>query len=192
MYRKSIGILAVIPAFFLGLSAAHAAESYQVDPIHSMIHFRVKHFGVGYIYGRFNEFSGNFNVDDGNLANASFDLQIKAESIDSNNQGRDKHLKNPDFFNTVEFPTINFKSTQVKEVDANNVEVTGDLTMHGVTKPVTMKMERIGAGKDPRGSMRMGWESIFDIKRSDFGMKSMLQGIGDDVRCIVAIEGVRK
>jgi polyisoprenoid-binding protein YceI len=154
--------------------------------------FRIKHFGVGYIYGRFNDVSGSFTLDDANPQQDAFDFEVKVESLDSNNKNRDKHLKSPDFFSGGEFATISFKSNSVKKLDDQNLEVTGDMTLHGVTRPMTVKIERVGVGSDPRGGQRAGLECVFNLNRTDFGMKNMLQGIGDEVRVIFAVEGVKK
>ena len=175
-----------------GSSPVRAAEPYKVDPVHSMVVFRVKHFGVGYIHGRFNEAAGDFTWDDANPAGISFDVRVKAESIDTNNPKREQHLKGPDFFNAREYPDIAFKSTQVRQLDANNYEVTGNLTLHGVTRPLAVKLEHVGAGKDPFGMVRNGFETTFVIHRSEFGMKAMPEGVGDDIRVTVAIEGIRQ
>jgi polyisoprenoid-binding protein YceI len=181
--------------FGLGLLLAASpvrAENYKVDPVHSSIVFRSKHFNLGYIHGRFNEFSGSFRLDDKNVSESSIEMEVKAGSIDTNNAKRDGHLKSPDFFNVKQFPTITFKSSKFKKIDDQNFEVTGDLTLHGETKPVTVKLEKVGSGKDPMGGVRTGLETTFTIKRSDFGMKFMLEGIGDEVRITVAVEGVRE
>ncbi len=173
-------------------SSSRAAEVFTVDPVHSSVLFRVKHFDAGYIYGRFNLFSGTFAFDDKNPADCKLEIEVKIDSIDSANADRDKHLKGPDFFSAKEFPTMSFKATSMKAGDEKNYEVTGDLTIHGVTKQVTVKLERIGTVKDPRsGKPRTGWETTFTIKRSDFGMKYGVPAIGDEVRVIVAIEGVQ-
>jgi polyisoprenoid-binding protein YceI len=189
----------LIPFFagFLGLLAvsalpARAADAYQVDPVHSAVLFRINHLGIGNIYGRFNSFSGTFAFDDKNPADCKLEMEVKVDSIDSGNGMRDGHLKGPDFFAAKQFPTMSFKSTAMKALDEKTYEVSGDLTLHGVTKPLTVKVERIGSGKDPRtGSPRTGWETTFRIKRSDFGMKYLLEGVGDEVQVIVAVEGVR-
>jgi polyisoprenoid-binding protein YceI len=171
---------------------SRAAESFTVDPIHSSVLFRVKHFDAGYIYGRFNQYSGTFAFDDKNPADCKLEMEVKIDSIDSANADRDKHLKGPDFFSAKEFPTMSFKATSMKASDEKNYEVTGDLTIHGVTKQVTVNLERIGTVKDPRsGKPRTGWETMFTIKRSDFGMKFGVPAIGDEVRVIVAIEGIQ-
>lgn len=171
---------------------SRAAESFTVDPVHSSVLFRIKHFDVGYIYGRFNQYSGTFAFDDKNPADCKLEMEVKIDSIDSANADRDKHLKGPDFFSAKEFPTMTFKATSMKASDEKNYEVTGDLTIHGVAKQVTVKLERIGTVKDPRsGKPRTGWETTFTIKRSDFGMKYGVPAIGDEVRVTVAIEGVQ-
>ena len=173
-------------------SPARAAEPYKVDPVHSMVVFRIKHFGVGNIYGRFNEVAGDFTWDDANPAGITLDVHVKAESEDTNFAKRDQHVKGPDFLNAREYPDIAFKSTQVRPLDANTYEVTGNLTLHGVTRPLTVKLEHVGAGKDPLGMYRQGLETTFVIRRSDFGIKALPEGVGDEVRITVAIEGIRQ
>jgi polyisoprenoid-binding protein YceI len=176
-----------------GLSApARAADNYQLDGVHSAIFFRVKHFGVGYCYGRFNDISGSVTLDEQNPAACALEIRARAESIDTNNAKRDQHLKGPDFFNAREFPVITFKSKQVKLTRPQTYEVTGDLTLHGVTRAVTIQLQRVGAGKDPRGTYRTGFETSFTVKRSDFGMKFMSGGIGDEVWLLVGFEAVRQ
>jgi polyisoprenoid-binding protein YceI len=168
-----------------------AADVYRVDPVHSSVHFRVKHFGVGYVWGRFNDMSGSFTWDEQTPAECALEIEVKTPTIDSGNAKRDQHLKGPDFFDVAQFPTATFKSTQVRKLDEHNYEVAGELTMHGQTRPVTARLEWVGAGKDPRGGARAGFEAVLTIKRSEFGMNKMLQGIGDDVRIIAALEGTR-
>jgi polyisoprenoid-binding protein YceI len=174
------------------VAAAPAADMYKVDGVHSMVLFRVKHFGVGYIHGRFNAVAGTFTWDEANPAGSSLEMEVKADSVDTGNPQRDQHLKGPDFFNAKEFSTIAFKSTQVRQLDAHNYEVTGDLTLHGTTRPVTVKLEHVGSGKDPFGGFRTGFETTFTIKRSEFGMKKLLEGVGDEVRVTAAFEGTRQ
>jgi len=189
--------LLVLSVLFLGLSLlansapAQAADTFTVDPIHSSLVFRVKHLNVGHIYGRFNQFSGSFAFDEKTPADCKLEMEVKIDSLDTANTDRDKHLKGPDFFNAKEFTTMTFKATSMKASDEKNYEVTGDLMLHGVTKQVTVKLERIGTAKDPRsGKPRTGWETTFTIKRSDFGMKYGVPAISDEVRITVAMEGV--
>ncbi len=169
---------------------AAAPDSYTVDNVHSSVTFRIKHMGIAYIYGRFNEIAGNFRYDPADPSEFSIDVQLKAESIDTKAPGRDRHLKGPDFFNAKEYPSISFKSKKATKDGANRYKVSGDLQLHGVTRPVDVKIEHTGSGNF-RG-YREGFEAKFTIKRSDFGMKYMLRGLGDEVQLTVSVEGVRK
>jgi polyisoprenoid-binding protein YceI len=178
-------MLAAALASVLLTGAALAADSYQVDPIHSVIVFRVKHMDVGMFYGRFNGPQGTFTYDEQDPSKSSFQVSVKAKDFDSGNAKRDEHVRGPDFLNAKEFPNVTFKSNSVKPAGDNKLEVSGELTMHGQTKPVTATLEKIGAANG-----RVGFEGVFDIKRSDFGIKGV-QGIGDDVRLIVAFQGVK-
>jgi polyisoprenoid-binding protein YceI len=171
--------------------AAPAADTttWKVDGVHSSVVYRVKHMGVANFWGRFNEVKGTFTFDPAAPDAATFDIEIPAESIDSNNGNRDKHLEGPDFFNVKQFPTITFKSKSVKKA-GDAFELAGDLTLLGVTKPVTAKLEHIGTAETPRGP-KTGFDATFTIKRSDFGMNyGVSEGaLGDEVTIIVAIEG---
>lgn len=180
----------VVLVLALGLPT-RAAETFTVDAVHSSLLFRIKHLNAGHIYGRFNQFSGSFAFDDKNASECKLEMEVKIESLDTAVRARDDHLRGPDFFNAKQFPTMKFKAASVKAKDEKNYEVTGDLTIHGVSKSVTVKLERIGTAKDPRsGKPRTGWETTFTIKRSDYDMKNMLEFIGDEVKITVAVEGV--
>ena len=168
------------------------AKTYKADPVHSSVLFRIKHLDVSYFHGRFNGVAGTFVFDDENPSAASLDIQIKVEDIDTNNADRDKHLKSPDFFDAEKYPLVTFKSRSLRKTGDHTYEVTGDLTLHGVTKPLTVGLERIGSAKDPWGGYRTGFETVFTIKRSDFGMTNMIGPVGDEVRLTIAIEGVRQ
>jgi polyisoprenoid-binding protein YceI len=166
------------------------ADTYQVDTVHSSMVFRVKHMGAANFYGRFNAISGNFMLDDDPAKN-SFQITIQTESVDTANAKRDQHLKSPDFFNAKQFPTITFKSSQSKKTGDNTFDVTGDLTLHGVTKPVTAKITKTGGG-NVRGKQIAGVEAELIFKRSDYGMNFALDSLGDDIFVIVSLEGARQ
>ena len=168
------------------------AETYTVDPIHSSNWFRIKHLNVANFYGRFNEIAGTYTLDDVNPVGSSFDIRIKADSIDTHNDARNQHLKSADFFDAEKNPEITFKSTSVKKTGDKEYEVKGDLTLHGVTKPLTVRIERTGAGTGMKGEYRSGLETSFEIKRSDFGMNTMQGPLGDEVRLMISIEGIRQ
>lgn len=173
-------------------TTAAVAESFSTDPVHSSVVFRVGHLGVAVFWGRFNEVSGTFSHDAASPGASSFSFTVKTASVDTGNQQRDRHLQSADFFNAREYPEITFKSTRVTPAATNKLEVTGDLTLHGVTKPITAQIEILGAGETAQG-YKSGFEATFTIKRSDFGMTKYLENnaVGDEVRIIVAIEGKR-
>ena len=172
-------------------SPALAADTYSIDASHSSILFTVNHLGISNYTGRFNDVSGTVNVDDRSFAKSSVKLAIDVQTVDTNNKKRDDHLRGPDFFNAKQFPEITFESTSVSG-KAESFQVTGKLTLRGVTKTVTMDVKRIGEGKDPWGGHRAGWEAAVTIKRSDFGMKYMIPGLGDEIDLLLQIEGIRK
>jgi polyisoprenoid-binding protein YceI len=179
-------MLAAALASVLLTGAALAADSYQVDPIHSVIVFRVKHMDVGMFYGRFNGPQGTFTYDEQDPSKSSFQVSVKAKDFDSGNAKRDEHVRGPDFLNSKEFPAVNFKSKSVKSAGDNKYEVSGDLTMHGQTRPVTIALDKIGSN----GAI-IGFEGRAEVKRSDFGMKG-IQGVSDEVQLIIAFEGKKK
>jgi polyisoprenoid-binding protein YceI len=190
--RRIFPVLALLAASTLVLSSARAEpQGYQVDPVHSSLHFRIKHLGVSWIYGRFNDFAGTIVVDDDDLANAKVEVTVQAESVDTGNAKRDQHLKSPDFFNVGQFPTLSFRSSAVAKT-ADGYEVTGTFSLHGVEKTVKVTMKKVGEGNDPMGGHRIGFEGELTIKRSDYGMTNMLDLIGDDVRLILAFEAAKK
>jgi polyisoprenoid-binding protein YceI len=154
--------------------------------------FRIQHLGIAYVYGRINNLSGTLKIDEGTPAGSAVEIYAKTENVDTFNSERDDHLRSPDFFHSKEFPVVSFKSTSFTKTSKDMFEVTGDLALLGVTRPLTVKVQRTGAGKDPWGGFRIGFETTFTIKRSDFGMNFMMGGVGDEVRIILSIEGIRQ
>ncbi|MDF1701929.1 MAG: YceI family protein [Planctomycetota bacterium] len=169
-----------------------AGEHYKLDKGHSALLFKIKHLGVSYTHGRFNDFNGFFVVDDENLKNAKIEIDIDASSIDSNDKERDDHLRGADYFNVEKHPSIGFESTSITMASKGVYRVTGNFTLLGVTKEVTFRMSKIGEGDDPWGGHRIGYEGQLVIKRSEFGMTAMLKGIGDNVYITLGVEGIRK
>jgi polyisoprenoid-binding protein YceI len=168
------------------------ADSFKIDPVHSAILFKINHFGVGNIYGRFDTFAGTFTIDQADPSKDAVSVEIKTDSVDSNAPGRDKDIKSPDFFNAVQYPTATFKSTSVKKVDDKTYQVTGDFTLRGVTKPLTLDVKAIGTGPGPKGETRSGWEGTATLKRSDFEVKTFLPAVGDDVGLTIEVEGIKQ
>lgn len=175
-----------------GLSRTATADSYKVDPVHSFAFFSIHHFNAGHVWGRFNDPAGEFTLDPADASKDTFRVELKVANLDTGNAKRDSDLKGPDWFNARQYPTITFKSTAVQKRADNMLDVTGNLTIHGVTKPVTVAVELTGTAADPFGNTRSGIEATATIKRSDFGMKAMPGAVGDDVRLIVALEGIRQ
>lgn len=172
-------------------SAVCGAETYTVDPVHSSISFMISHSGISNIHGRFNDFSGKFTIDKADPSKSSFALTIPIDSIDTNNVKRDEHLRAPDYFNSKQFPNMTFQSTKVKAVDGG-FEVTGDLTMHGVTKPITFTLK--GGDKVvefPKGTQRIGVNSTLSVKRSDFGVTAELNSLGDEIPIVLGIQAAK-
>ena len=183
--------------FVLGLlvilsSLAYAAETYNLDPGHTSIVFRVKHLGIAYVFGRFNGPTGSFVFDESSPSKSAIEMQAEAKNIDTAVEKRDNHLKSPDFFNAVEFPLVSFKSNSVKKLSESTYEVSGDLTLLAKTRPITVEVHATGAGKDPWGNFRRGFATSFSIKRSEFGMGFMMGGVSDEVNLTVSVEGIRK
>jgi polyisoprenoid-binding protein YceI len=185
----------LVAACLLVLSLAapsFAAESYKVDPVHSSAVFRIKHANVSFFAGRFNAPDGTLVLDEADPSKSSFNIVLSVDKVDTANEKRDAHLKSPDFFNAKQYPTITFKSTSVKKGEGSALQVTGDLTMHGVTKSVTVPVELTGKGQFPPGTQRAGVEATFTVKRSDFGMNGMQGMLGDDVKVLVGLSGMKQ
>jgi polyisoprenoid-binding protein YceI len=173
------------------MAPARAADDYAVDPVHSGVTFKISHLGLAWVHGRFNDFAGNFTLDPDDAGKCSFGLTIKAESVDTNNPKRDDHLRSPDFFNVKQFPAITFKSTAVK-AGKDGYQVTGDLTLHGVTKPVTFALAGGRKAEFPKGVQRTGFSTELTLKRSEFGVDKFGQAVGDEVYIAISFEGTRK
>ncbi len=175
----------------IGGAAARAGDTYTVDPVHSSISFMISHAGISNIHGRFNKFSGKITIDTADPDKSSFALSIPIDSIDTNNVKRDEHLRAPDYFNAKQFPTMSFQSTKVEAIDGG-YEVTGDLTLHGVTKTISITFK--GGHKVvefPKGVKRIGLVSTFSIRRSDFGVNAEPTGLGDEIPISLGIEAAR-
>lgn len=191
---KTLLLLTALAALPLGLFAPRASEAdpvapanYKIDASHSAVMFRVKHMGVSWFYGRFNEFSGKVAWDAAKPEASTLELSIDPASVDTHNKDRDDHLRKPDFFSVKEFPAVTFKSTKVAK-KGDKLEVTGELELHGVKKTITVPVEHVGTADTERGS-KAGFEATIDIKRSDFGMSYGLpDALGDDVRIMISLE----
>ena len=144
--------------------------AWEIDPSHSQVMFSVRHAMISTVRGNFTVISGHLHIDEQNPANSSVDAQAEAASINTRDERRDGHLQSPDFFDAAQYPTITFKSSKVEHVGGSNYKVTGDLTMHGVTKQVTFDAEYGGQGKDAFGAQRAGISVKGKINREDWGL----------------------
>ena len=176
----------------LTVSAVFAADNYKIDPVHGTIIYRISHFNIGQAYGRFNNPTGKVVLDKDDAGKSSFEFTVKANDIDTANAKRDSDLKGPDFFDAKQFPTIMFKSTGVKSAGDNKYDVTGDLTLHGVTKSITVPISKTGEGDTKMMGYRTGWLAEYDLKRSEYGIMGLQGPVGDDVHLIISFEAVKQ
>ena len=164
--------------------------SYKIDPAHTSINFSVSHLGTSVLNGRFNTVEGSLNFAPNGDSNVK--VVIDTASVDTNHQKRNDHLKSPDFFNVKQFPEMTFSSNKVEYSSTGEPQkIMGSLSLHGETKPVTLDIKAVGAGKDPWGGYRAGYTASTTIKRSDYGMKFMLGGIGDEISIVLNIEAIK-
>jgi polyisoprenoid-binding protein YceI len=189
--RRLVGPAIALCVLLGAAVPARAADEYAIDTMHAGVNFKISHLGLSWIHGRFNEFSGGFALDPTDPTKCSFNLTIKAESIDTANAKRDDHLRSGDFFNVKQFPTITFKSTSVKAAK-DGYEVTGDFTLHGVTKPITFTLTGGRKAEFPKGMQRTGFSTELTLKRADFGMDKFGGALGEEVYIAVSFEGVKK
>jgi polyisoprenoid-binding protein YceI len=187
---------AIVLALALTSTSVFAVETYAIDPVHSNVAFTIRHL-VSKVTGKFNDFSGTVNVDPKKLATSSVDFAIKVGSIDTGNGDRDKHLKSGDFFDAEKYPEITFKSSSVKSTGKDKYAVTGTLTMHGVSKQVTLPVEFNGFGKDMQGNEKAGFELSTKLDRKAYGInwnKAVDNGtlLGDEVAVIINLETSKK
>jgi polyisoprenoid-binding protein YceI len=141
MIRKAMVAVSMFVMMLAGAAQVRAADTYKIDPVHATVIYRISHFNVGNAYGRFNEPTGSVTVDNEDPSKSVFEFSVQVDKVDTANPKRDAHLKSPDFFNAKQFPTIDFKSTKVAKKGDNQFELTGDLTLHGVTKSVTFDLQ---------------------------------------------------
>ncbi len=164
-----------------------APTTYNIDGVHSSVVFKIQHMGLASFYGRFNKISGTVVLDQDQPAGSKVELTIAADSVDSNNEGRNTHLKSPDFFNAKEFPEIKFVSKSAKKEGDKRWLLDGEMTLHGVTKKLSLAVELVGAKETPKGKLA-GFDTTFTFKRSDYGMTGMLDVLGDEITVMAGIE----
>ena len=182
-------IRSLIPALLAVIALPVLAQDvYKIDAVHSQVGFKVRHF-VAKTAGRFAKFEGVIKVDTADISKSSVEVSIDAASVSTDNEGRDKHLRSADFFETDKYPAITFKSTAVKEVAKGKLEVTGDLTMKGVTKKVTFPITNAGTREVKPGKVVGGFiDGALKVNRMDYGIKYGPAVVGEEVEIELNIE----
>jgi polyisoprenoid-binding protein YceI len=189
-------ILAIVLAF--SAMTAASATPYDIDTTHSTVGFKVKHMMVSNVRGQFGDFAGSFTWDAANPQASTVNATIQVASIDTDNEKRDEHLRNADFFDAPTHPTMTFVSTRLEPKGDDLYVMHGDLTLRGVTRPVVLDLEFLGEMSDPKAGTRVGWEARGVINRRDFGVdwsRTLDSGgvvVGDDVTIELAVQGIRK
>ena len=192
MTRTLIAAIAITAAVPAG-----AADNWTLDLAHSETTFTVRHL-LSKVSGRFDKFDGRIVTDAAKPETSSVEFTIETASIDTNNEKRDAHLRSADFFDAEKHPTITFKSTRVEALGQNRFNVTGDLTMRGVTKPITLPVEFLGTQKDPWGNEKAGFALQTTLNRKDYGIiwnQTLDAGgylLGDDVQVSISLQAVKK
>ncbi len=176
-----------------------STTTWEIDPVHSSIQFKVRHMMIANVKGEFTTVRGTLNLDNDDISRSTLDASIDVASINTRDSQRDTHLKSADFFDVERFPTMTFRSTAIRPAKKGELTLAGDLTIHGVTKPVTLEVEGpTPEGKDPWGNTRMGASAMTKINRKDFGLmwNAPLEAggvlVGDDVNITLDLEFVKK
>jgi polyisoprenoid-binding protein YceI len=192
MLKKTLAALALGTALF-GASQAMAAD-YAIDKQgqHAFVNFKISHLGYSWLYGTFKDFDGSFSFDEKNPEASKVSVTLNTASVDTNHAERDKHIRSDDFLSVGKHPTATFESTAVKSTGEGAADITGNLTLNGVTKPVVIAAKFIGQGTDPWGGYRAGFEGSTTLQLKDFGITKDLGPASESVELIISVEGVRQ
>ncbi|MDT8438936.1 MAG: YceI family protein [Wenzhouxiangellaceae bacterium] len=185
--------LTITLAAALAAPRAEAVERYQIDirGQHAFIQFRIPHLGFSWLYGRFNRFDGEFTFDPADPSNSSVSVRIDTGSIDTNHGQRDDHLRGEDFLTTSQFPQAHFESTAFVPLGDDRYRLEGELSLLGRSAPIAIEVEQIGAGQDPWGGFRRGFEGSTTLRLKDWGIDYELPA-AEEVELTLAIEGIRQ
>ena len=184
--------------FLVAAAGPLAAGEFEIDSEHSTIGFQVRHMAISKTNGNFDDYTGSFSFEPGKPGTWTCEAVIQVESINTNNQKRDDHLRSDEFFDVANFPTLTFKSTGVAMENDSEGILKGNLTIHGVTKPVELDLEILGTVTDPWGNERAGFTATVKINRKDYDLKyhSVMEAgglvVGDEVKITLEIEGILK
>lgn len=191
MIRKTLLAVSAAALFVTSLHANAAEYKIDKEGQHAFVQFRIQHLGYSWLYGTFKDFDGGFTFDDANPAADKVNVTINTGSLDTNHAERDKHLRSADFLNTSKYPQATFTSTEVKK-EGERYKVTGNLTLNGVTKPITLDARLMGEGKDPWGGYRAGFEASGEVVLKEFNISKDLGPASQKAELIISVEGVRQ
>lgn len=184
----------LLALMLLQSAPAVAVDTYVIDTkgAHAFIQFRIKHLGFSWLYGRFDRFEGTLNYDENAPEKSSIQVTVDTASVNSNHAERDKHLRNEDFLDVTRYPTATFFSTAVKPTGKGTADVTGKLTLHGVTREITIPVQHIGGGQDPWGGYRHGFSGRTTLKLKDYKIQKDLGPASAELELILDIEAIRQ
>ena len=191
MLKNALAAL-VLGSALMGGQAMAADYAIDKQGQHAFVNFKISHLGYSWLYGTFKDFDGKFSFDAANPEASKVSVSLKTASVDTNHAERDKHIRSADFLNASKHDTATFESTSVKSTGEGTADVTGNLTLNGVTKPVVIAAKFIGEGKDPWGGYRAGFEGTTTLKMKDFDIAMDLGPASETVELIISIEGVRQ
>lgn len=191
MLKKTLAAL-VLGSALVGGQAFAADYAIDKQGQHAFVNFKISHLGYSWLWGTFKDFDGSFSFDAAKPEQSKVNVTLKTASVDTNHAERDKHLRSDDFLNVAKHPTATFESTSVKSTGEGTADITGNLTLNGVTKPVVIAAKFIGEGDDPWGGYRAGFEGSTTLTLKDFGIKMDLGPASQTVDLIISVEGVRK
>jgi len=191
MLKKTLAAL-VLGSALVGGQAFAADYAIDKEGQHAFVNFKISHLGYSWLWGTFKDFDGSFSFDADKPEQSKVNVTLKTASVDTNHAERDKHLRSDDFLNVAKHPTATFESTSVKSTGEGTADITGNLTLNGVTKPVVIAAKFIGEGDDPWGGYRAGFEGSTTLTLKDFDIKMDLGPASQTVDLIISVEGVRK
>ena len=191
MLKNALAAL-VLGSALMGGQAMAADYAIDKQGQHAFVNFKISHLGYSWLYGTFKDFDGTFSYDAANPEASKVNVTLKTASVDTNHAERDKHLRSAEFLNVSKHDTATFESTSVKSTGEGSADVTGNLTLNGVTKPVVIDAKFIGEGQDPWGGYRAGFEGTTTLKLKDFDISMDLGPASESVELIISIEGIRK
>lgn len=191
MLKKTLAAL-VLGSALVGGQAFAADYAIDKQGQHAFVNFKISHLGYSWLWGTFKDFDGSFSFDADKPEASKVNVTLKTASVDTNHAERDKHLRSDDFLNVAKHPTATFESTSVKSTGDGTADISGNLTLNGVTKPVVIAAKFIGEGDDPWGGYRAGFEGSTTLTLKDFDIKMDLGPASQTVDLIISVEGVRK